>query len=186
VTGNETLAETRVHVFYFGVMLTRSSTNQWPRSRVRAFTLVEISVVVTLLGLLIAIGVPTYRRLNLKSKATATISDLRTFSGTFVTFNLQQAKWPDATGIAGDVPPELANALPSAFTRPTPIGGYYEWLKDSVYGKAAITISTANGSTATDDAELVELIDQLMDDGNPATGSIQIGATNNVVLIIEK
>src|SRR5262249_40084240 len=146
------------------------STRHWPRSRTRAFTLVEIAVVVTLLGLLIAIGVPTYRRLTLKSKATATISDLRTFSATFVTYNLQQAKWPEATGNAGEIPPELISALPAAFTKPTPIGGYYEWLKDSIYGKAAITISSANGSLATDDAELVEMIDQLMDDGNPSTG----------------
>jgi type II secretory pathway pseudopilin PulG len=147
---------------------------------------VEISVVVTLLGLLIAIGVPTYRRLTIKSKATATISDLRTFSAAFVTYNLQQAKWPDATGNAGEVPPEMTATLPAAFTKITPIGGYYEWLKDSLYGKDAITISTANGAVATDDAELVELIDSLMDDGNPTTGSIQIGATNNVVFIIEK
>jgi prepilin-type N-terminal cleavage/methylation domain-containing protein len=167
-------------------MVTRSFTPQWPRSRVRAFTLIEIAVVVTLLGLLIAIGVPTYRRLTLKSKATTTVSDLRTFSATFVTYNLQQAKWPEATGNAGETPVELANNLATAFNKVTPIGGYYEWLKDSMYGKAAIAVSTANGSTATDDAELVEMIDQLMDDGNPATGSIRIGATNNVVLIIEQ
>lgn len=167
-------------------MFTRANSKQWPRSRTRAFTLVEIAIVVTLLGLLIAIGVPTYRRLTVKSKATAAVSDLRTFSAAFVTYNLQQAKWPDATGTAGEIPPEMANTVPQAFTKITPIGGYYEWLKDSIYGKAAITISTANGSLATDDAELVELIDTLMDDGNPATGSIQIGATNNVVLIIEK
>ncbi len=165
-------------------MFARASSKQWPRSRTRAFTLVEISVVVTLLGLLIAIGVPTYRRLTLKSKATATVNDLRTFSAALVTYNLQNAKWPVATGNAGETPVELVNGFPSAFNKITPIGGYYEWLSNSTY-KAAIRISTANGSVATDDAELVEMVDTLMDDGNLATGSIQLDA-NQIVLIIEK
>jgi prepilin-type N-terminal cleavage/methylation domain-containing protein len=158
-----------------------------PRTN-RAFTLVEISVVVTLLGLLVAMALPAYRHVTLRSKAAAVLNDIRVFATAFQTYSTQHGSWP-TTGTPGIVPPEIADAMPSAFARPTPIGGHYEWDYDSTangfHVTAGISIVTTGDSIMTDDVELIEMVDQLYDDGNTATGNVQLGATNNLVFIIE-
>jgi prepilin-type N-terminal cleavage/methylation domain-containing protein len=154
----------------------------------RGFTLVEVMVVVVIIGLIAAIGLPAFRRVNLRSKATAVANDLRQFSGVFSTYSLQNGRWP-ADNDPQVIPPEVAGSLPENFARVTPAGGVYEWNHDvaahGVYARASIAMVTANGFTLTDDAELAELIDTMIDDGNLETGNFQLGAGNNFVYIIE-
>jgi len=165
-----------------------SPTPGMPR-RVSAFTLVEISVVVTLLGLMIAMALPAYRHVTLRSKAAAVLNDIRVFSAAFQTYSTQHGGWP-ATGTPGLIPSSIADALPSNFAKPTPIGGYYEWDYNSsangFHVTAAISIVTTSDSPMTDDLDLIEMIDQQYDDGNTTTGNVQLGATNNLVFILEQ
>lgn len=154
----------------------------------RAFTLVEIMVVVVIIGLLAALGLPALRQSGLKAKSSAVANDLRVFSAAFSTFALQRGKWP-AEAAPGVIPAEMADALPAGFTRPAPIGGYYDWVQgasaDGLAVTAALVILTANGSVLSDDAELFEMIDRTLDDGDLSTGLVQIGSTNSLVFIIE-
>jgi prepilin-type N-terminal cleavage/methylation domain-containing protein len=158
-----------------------------PRTR-RAFTLVEISVVVTLLGLLVAMALPAYRHVTIRSKAAAVVNDVRVFATAFQTYSTQHGGWP-AAGTPGVIPPEIADAMSSGFTKPTPIGGHYEWDYDSTangfHVTAAITIVSTSDAPLTDDIELLEMVDQTYDDGNTATGNVQLGSTNNLVFILE-
>ncbi len=146
-------------------------------------------VVVVIIGLLAAAGLPGYRHLTMRSKVTAVENDLRQFSTAIQAYTLQNGHWP-ADGNPQEVPTELSAALPSNFSIKTPIGGVYKWNydvpADGVNAKAAIVILTANGETVTDDQELFEMVDRQMDDGNLETGSIQLGSTNSLVYIIEK
>ena len=159
------------------------------RHRIRAFTLVEIMVVVVVIGLLAAMGLPAYRRVTMRSKATAVQNDLRTFSTTFITYNLQNGRWPADIGPA-QRPPELQNALANNFTMKSPIGGFYKWnydvSSDGITAKAAIIIQSDTDNPVSDDEELRLQIDRQMDDGVLATGNIQVGSTNSLVYIIEK
>ena len=151
--------------------------------------MVEVMVVVVIIGLLAAAGLPGYRHLTMRSKVTAVENDLRQFSTAIQTYALQNGHWP-ADGAPQEVPPELATALPSNFGIKTPIGGVYKWNfdvpADGVAVKAAIVILTANGEAVTDDQELFEMIDRQMDDGNLETGNIQTGSSNSLVYIVEK
>jgi len=151
--------------------------------------LVETMVVVVIIGLLAAAGLPGYRHLTMRSKVTAVENDLRQFSTAIQTYALQNGHWP-IDGNPQEVPPELAASLPSNFAIITPIGGVYKWNydvpADGVPAKAAIVILTANGSAVTDDQELFEMIDRQMDDGDLTTGNIQTGSSNSLVYIIEK
>ncbi|MFI5336380.1 MAG: type II secretion system protein [Opitutales bacterium] len=169
-------------------MLLTGTSRRFLRSH-RAFTLVEIMVVVAIIGLLAAAALPTYRHITLRSKATAIVTDLRAFSGVFLNYNLTKGAWP-ASAQPGVIPPEVADAIQSAFGKPTAIGGYYEWdnanSSNGFYVTAAITLTSANGSSLTDDLDLLLMIDSMMDDGNPNTGSVRISATNNLVYIIEQ
>lgn len=159
------------------------------RRALRAFTLVEIMVVVVIIGLLAAAALPTYRHITMRSKTTALENDLRAFSTALITYNLQNGRWP-ADGDPAVVPPELANALPINFVQKSPIGGVYKWNfdlpADGVTAKAALIVQTASGNPVSDDAALFEMIDGQMDDGDLNTGNIQLGSTNSLVFIIEK
>jgi len=156
--------------------------------RRRAFTLVEISVVVTLLGLLVAMALPAYRHVTIRSKAAAVANDIRVFATAFQTYSTQHGGWPPG-GTPGVVPSEIADAIGSGFAKPTPIGGHYLWEYDSTsngfHVTAAVTIVSTGDSPMTDDVDLLEMVDQTYDDGNTATGNVQLGSTNNLVFIIE-
>ena len=162
----------------------------WPARRQRAFTLVEIAVVVVIIGLLAAIAVPTYRRVVLRSKATAAINDLRTFSTAFANFNLANSRYPNVTGVPGDRA-EIGNGVSEVFTNPSPIGGKYLWHADPSgastppYGKAALGIVTVGAFKLSDDTELLELVDQMIDDGDLSTGNLQLG-TGELFYVIEQ
>ena len=159
------------------------------KRRVRAFTLVEIMVVVVLIGLLAAAALPTYRHITMRSKATAMENDLRAFSTALITYNLQNGHWP-ADCAAGVIPPEVAGAMSTAFALKTPIGGVYKFNfgvpADGVTATAAIIVETSGSNLMTDDVAQLTMIDKQMDDGNLSTGNMQVGSTNTLVLIIEK
>lgn len=156
----------------------------------RAFTLVEIMVVVVIIGMLAAAALPTYRHITMRSKATALENDLRQFSTALITYNLQNAAWP-ANGDPGVPPPEMATALPSKFAQVSPIGGVYKWNAgvpaDGLACKAALIVQAADGVLPlSDDTELFLMIDRQMDDGVLESGLIQVGSTNSLVFIIER
>ncbi len=159
------------------------------RRRSRAFTLVEIMVVVVIIGLLAAASLPAYRLITLRSRAASVVNDLRTFSTVFITYSLQNGRYPD-DGDPQVVPPQVAGQLPGNFSQRTPIGGVYKWNfdipADGVPAKAAIIIQAATGNALLDDLDQLETVDKQIDDGNLATGNMQLGSTNSLVFIIEK
>lgn len=157
--------------------------------RLHGFTLVEIMVVVVIIGLLCAIALPGFRLVTLRARSSAFQNDIRAITGVFTTYNLQNGRWP-AEVSSGEVPAELADALPGNYAHPTPIGGYYDWNNnvsaDGITAKASLTIVSAANAPMTDDLDLLERIDRMMDDGNLSTGSIRLGSTNCLVIIIEQ
>lgn len=156
----------------------------------KAFTLVEIMVVVVIIGLLAAAAIPAFRLVTLRSRASTVANDFRTFSTAFITYSLQNGRYPDNQANPQDAMPQLAGQLTGAFMQRTPIGGYYKWNfgipADGIPSKAALIIQAAAGNPVVDDLDQLERIDQLIDDGNLATGNLQLGSTNSLVYIIER
>ncbi|MBL9218814.1 MAG: prepilin-type N-terminal cleavage/methylation domain-containing protein [Opitutaceae bacterium] len=166
-----------------------SSITPLSRRRSRAFTLVEIMVVVVIIGLLAAAALPAYRLITIRSRATTVVNDLRTFSTVFITYSLQNGRYPD-DGDPQVVPPQVAGQLPGNFTQRTPIGGVYKWNfnvpADGVPAKAALIIQAESGYPIMDDLDQLEAVDKQIDDGDLATGNLLLGSTNSLVFIIEK
>lgn len=160
------------------------------RQQTGAFTLVEIMVVVVIIGLLAAAAIPAFRLVTLRSRASTVANDFRTFSTAFITYSLQNGRYPDNQADPQDVMPQLAGQLTDAFMQRTPIGGYYKWNfdipADGIPARAALIIQAAAGNPLVDDLDQLEAVDKQIDDGNLATGTLQLGSTNSLVYIIER
>jgi general secretion pathway protein G len=153
-----------------------------------AFTLVEIMVVVTIISLLAAVSVPAIQKVKRRTVATAVANDLRTFAAAFDVYAHETGGWP-AEVDGGVLPPEMANRINvTAWKRPTPLGGQYNWEYNQMHGgtriRAAIAISSTSSSAMIQDVDLLEAIDRVIDDGNLATGNFKIGAEDEPVFIV--
>ncbi len=127
---------------------------------VRAFTLVEIMIVVVIIGLLAAMAIPAFQRVRERSIASRIANDFRQFEAAFQRYNLENGGWPP-TNSPGVIPVGMSGMLPESFTAPSPMGGNYSWS-----GTSAIIRLT--NTQATD--PVMQRVDAILDDGNLATG----------------
>jgi len=154
------------------------------------FSLVELSVVVFIISLLVAIAVPALKRVQLESRATAVANDLRVYSAALQTYVHEKGDWPAGAGEPGVFPPGMEGYLrESNWTRPTPIGGRYTWAPNSLHQgeryRAAIVISSVPGSPVTDDRNQLLDLDRKIDDASLDTGLLRLGFRNYPVYVLE-
>jgi type IV pilus assembly protein PilA len=153
------------------------------RRATRAFTLVEIMIVVVIIGLLAALALPAFQRVQRAAQNARVASDFRVFAQAFETYALQNGFWPNNSGggvvpsgpvsMAGDFKTDVWRAV-------TPIGGRWNWDRNLGGVAAGISIS---GLTCTD--EQLREIDARIDDGDLSSGRFQKVQSNRVTLILE-
>jgi len=132
------------------------------------FTLVEIMIVVVIIGLLAAMGLPVWAKARRNAQNTAFISNLRLAVYAAQTYAFEAGGWAPEVG-TGIAPPELVPYLKQLdWTDPTPIGGHWDWEKNNNGCVAGISVV---GYTVTD-AQMQE-IDAKIDDGVTSTGRFQ-------------
>jgi prepilin-type N-terminal cleavage/methylation domain-containing protein len=150
-------------------------------ARVAAFTLVEIMIVVVIIGLLAALAIPAFRKVQRAAQNSRVANDFRVFSQAFEAYCAQNGRWPANAG-TGVVPAGISSAdfKVSVWQGTTTIGGRWNWDFNNFGFTAAISIA---GFTASD-AQLAE-IDAKLDDGNLTTGLFQKTAANRVSYILE-
>ncbi len=171
------------------MLRSRASASENHGRRNSGFTLVEIMVVVTIISLLVALGVPAFLRVKVKAKANVAVSDLRTFAAAFDAYAQEQGGWP-AEVDAGQMPAGMTGRLnEGAWMRVTPIGGKYNWDFDQMHAgvrfRAAIAISDTAGAALVEDADLWLAMDRAIDDGNLSTGNFRVGANSEPVFIVQ-
>ena len=167
-----------------------------------AFSLVEIAVVVTIIGILAALAVPYFKRVRENAIISTLENDLRIFSQEFRQYELNFGAYPD-TSTSGTYPSGMADRISSAWTQSSVIGGTYRWVYASNNGNggnnsngngnngngnngngnngngsgnlyAYIEITTNSSEPLRIDSTRLAEIDDDIDDGNTSSGNFQV------------
>ena len=157
-----------------------------PHLKKRGFTLIEIMIVVTIIGLLATMANVVFTRINLRARASVFANDCRAFSEAFLHYAQETGDFP-ADGGPHFVPPVMTAYLNrTQWMRVTPFGGNYDWDNIDSWAnfpqrpRAAISVS---GCTMT--IPQLQQVDRWLDDGNIATGIFRVtdaGATISYII----
>lgn len=164
----------------------RGITKCFPRGE-RAFTLVELMIVVMIIGILMIMAVPAWQRFRIRAQDTKFINEIRLVSqNTFEMYALKQGDYPPDE-LPGVTPTNVVNLLPRRFRWEDgpAIGGVWDWNRGvdrstPVFGYYAGIAVNGPARTTTEMTE----IDKRMDDGSLFTGRFQ-QRPGGYVLILE-
>lgn len=148
----------------------------------RGFTLVEIAVVVTVIGILAALAIPYYKRAKESSQISSFEHDLRLYEQEFDTYELENGFYPPSQPTAGALPLDMADRLSPTWKLPSPIGGEYRWVYTTESDPKARTayieiVNTPDNPVTIDIARLIE-VDEDLDDGVVTTGRVRLSGLN--------
>lgn len=146
----------------------------------KGFTLVEILIVVAIVGLLAALGIPDLLTANRQSRSRIFTNDLRIASSAFTRYFLEKDGYP--TDKTPAVMPNGMSGYLSNFqwSEKTSIGGHWDWDYEVFGVTAAISVHQPSWST-----EEMEQIDALIDDGSLSSGSFRTRAGGYMYVIEE-
>lgn len=120
-------------------------------------------VVVTIIGILAALGIPALQRVRERSLVSRLANDFRQFESAFQRYALEAGQWPPPDN-PGVIPAGLTGLLPDSFTSSSPVGGNYQWSGPS-------RMIVLRGSQATD--AVMTLVDTILDDGDLNNGQFR-------------
>ncbi|MGJ8651634.1 MAG: type II secretion system protein [Opitutaceae bacterium] len=146
--------------------------------RLNGFTMVELAVVVTIIGILAALAIPTFKLATEKSQVSRIENDFRIYIQAFDSYELEFGSFPPSQPVGGLYPIGMEKRLDQSWKSKSPIGGEYRWIYDPVTGIAYIeVVNTASYPILISPSRLLE-IDKELDDGNFNTGDIVIFGVN--------
>ncbi|MCC7388439.1 MAG: prepilin-type N-terminal cleavage/methylation domain-containing protein [Phycisphaerales bacterium] len=151
----------------------------------RAFTLVEILIVVVILGILAAIVVPQFTGAAEESRRSAFVTELKVFMDGAELYRAREGQHV-SDGSSGECPDEFAGYVDAVdFEAGTPIGGVWDTEYNDNGVTAAVGVHFMDPDELRDDAYML-VIDALFDDGDLSTGLFQKLAEGRFYAIVEE
>ena len=139
----------------------------------------EIMLVVAIIGLLLMIAVPSFRRSRRAVRITAFLNDLRIVTDSLELYAMDQGHYP-ADAEPGRVPAELISYFGRVkWAGGSPAWGQWDWEKDCADIRTGIVFGPTFSRSE------YEAIDQRIDDGDLLTGQFRRVRTNCFAYIIE-
>ena len=137
----------------------------------RAFTLIEILIVVVILGLLAAMVIPQFLDVTGDAQRTAFISSAKIFVAGAKRYELDYGEYPDKKH--GELPDGFGDYIQSnKWESATPIGGEWEAKMDKDGFTAVLGVHYEGDDPNNDPAQML-LIDEMADDGDLTTGAFR-------------
>ncbi|MFI4896391.1 MAG: type II secretion system protein [Phycisphaerales bacterium JB059] len=138
--------------------------------RRRAFTMIEMVVVVVVIGILAAMVAPRFVMARNESAAASTVEDLRNIETAIGMYKAQTGAWPkdvSRTQVVKELNPYFRGGV-NPFAKDCPIGGVYDYEGPPAWNPPHISIRKSGSKVYTEADAL--LVDKHFDDGNLSTG----------------
>jgi type II secretory pathway pseudopilin PulG len=118
-------------------------------------------VVVLIISVLATIALPSFIRVQRRTKSSTIFNDFRTFAAAFDTYSQEMGAWPPEAA-AGVFPTGMDQRInQTAWQRTTPMGGQYDWDNNQMH--FGVTYQAAIAINATASAPLLLDVNQLTD-----------------------
>ncbi len=127
----------------------------------QGFTLVEIMVVVTLLGILAMLGIPEFRKSTDRAEAIATANDIGKFVQAVELYGTSEGNYPTNMNYI-TMPDEVRGFMPAKLQN-----GHYDWRYINLGNFVYVIVRDLELT-----AEQAISIDKTIDDGNVTRGNL--------------
>lgn len=129
----------------------------------QGFSLIEIMIAVTVLGIIALLWIPSYRLIVDKSEATTTANDMRTFTDAVEFYSTAEGSYPSSMNHSA-IPDLISQYLPAVWRN-----GDLSWSYVNTSENIYVQLNNL-GFTA----EQFLRLDHIIDDGNIVTGNARV------------
>ena len=160
-----------------------------PVSSHRGFSLTEVMIVTTLIGILAMLSQSAFQHLSSRAQSAAYWNDARVFAEAFNRHAQERGGYPPDQTVPHQVPAGMSGYFrDDSWTRTTPLGGSYDWDTKDATNSLGVTFNAAIkvvGCTWT--LPNLQRLDAAYDDGNLSTGNLVVtDAGTTVIFVIER